>query len=64
MTFPFPIESISVNFSQPSLNKVIANSIEFKADETLNYELYIYIDPNITGVLTLYTATISVKLPE
>ena len=64
ITFPYPIESIEISFSDQSLDKVIASSVEFKANETLNYEINIYVDPKITGVVTLFMATISVKLPE
>jgi len=65
ITFPLPFESIALNFSEESLNKVIANSVEFKANEDLNYEMNIYISPKIKNTITLSNALITtIELPE
>lgn len=64
ITFPLTIQSISVCFSDESLDKTIANSVEFKANEELSYEMDIYINSAIKDTITLRSVLLTVQLPE
>jgi len=61
VTFPLPIKSITTNFTEPTFNRTLEETIELKKGMVKDYELSIYVKPGMPSTITFKNITITIN---